>query len=260
MPGRKLLPLVLLVLAASALMTYQAREGAIRNPAAPVNSAFYGVSAGLGDFLSGTRDLLRHFGAKDERIRELERELSLLRKNYDQVQEIWKENGRLKALLALKDSTPQFVAAANVVTRGAKRWANTFTLDAGGSKGVEKEMIVVAPSGLAGKIIQVEGSYSKALLINDVRFSVAVRVQETRTEAILSGTGTGFCRLKYFPHETRIKNGYTLISSGLDGVFPEGLRVGFVSRVSKGEGLFQEVEVMPFVETDRLEEVAIIRR
>lgn len=241
-------------------MTYQARGGTLPNPARPVNTLFYEASLGLGDFFSAVRGFFGRFGADKERIRELEREVNLLRKNYDQVLEMQKENERLKALLEMKDSNPRFVAAANVVTRGTKRWANTFTLDAGASKGVEKDMIVVAPSGLAGKIIQVEGSYSKALLINDIRFSVAVRVQETRTEAILSGTGTRLCRLKYFPHEEKIAKMNVLLSSGLDGIFPEGLRAGVVSRVSKEEGLFQEVEVVPFVDTDKLEEAAIIRR
>jgi rod shape-determining protein MreC len=259
MSGRKILPLVLLVLLVSALMTYQARGGALPNPLYPINEGFYTFSNVLGGFTSNVRNTFSSIFNR-EQVQGLEKETATLRKQLDSTQEIWRENARLKALLALKESTPQFVTAANVVARGSKRWANTFTLDAGADRGVEKDMVVVVPQGLVGKIIQAERSFSKVQLINDVRFSLAVRVQETRKEAILSGTGTWACRLKYFPHEEKIEKNYTLISSGLDGIYPEGLRVGFVSRVSKEAPMFQEVEVVPFVDTERVEEVAIIRR
>jgi rod shape-determining protein MreC len=56
-----------------------------------------------------------------------------------------------------------------------------------------------------------------------------------------------------------VKIGDTVISSGLDGLFPKGLPVGTVSDISRPEsGLFQEVKVRPFVNFTKLEEVLVI--
>lgn len=261
MTGRRFLPLIFLVLFASALMTFQERGRMLIHPIEPVNVAFYGLSEGIRGLFSWAGDTLGYFTVRKEHLRALEMDIAALRKEKAQTEEMRRENDRLKSLLELKDAVAgRFVASANVVTRGTKRWANTFTLDAGRSKGVEKDMVVVTPGGLAGKVIQVGKDYSQVLLVNDVRFSAAVRLEETRKEAILSGTGSSLCELQFFPHEDQIKKGDVLISSGLDGIFPEGLRVGSVRNVSKEEGLFQNVQVQPFVDTSRVEEVLIITR
>jgi rod shape-determining protein MreC len=53
--------------------------------------------------------------------------------------------------------------------------------------------------------------------------------------------------------------GDTVVSSGWDGVFPKGLRIGYVSEVVKRtSGIFQEIKVTPFVDFDKLEEVLVI--
>lgn len=260
MTGKRFLPLIFLVMFASALMTFQEKGRTIR-PVEPLNLAFFSLSGGMRGITSFFGDSLSYFTIRKERLKALEKEVAELKKAKQQTEEIRRENERLKSLLDLKDAVSgHFVAAANVVTRGAKRWAHTFILDAGSSKGVRKDMVVVTPRGLAGKVIQVGENYSQVLLVNDVRFSAAVRLEETRKEAILSGTGASACELLFFPHEEQIKKGDVLISSGLDGIFPEGLKVGTVHSVSKEEGLFQSVQVDPSVDTSRMEEVLIISR
>jgi rod shape-determining protein MreC len=56
-----------------------------------------------------------------------------------------------------------------------------------------------------------------------------------------------------------IETGDIVVSSGLDGVFPKGLAVGYVSKVIKPKsGIFQEVTVTPYVDFEKLEEVLIV--
>ena len=171
------------------------------------------------------------------------------------------ENKKLRALLALKEHEPRHVTAARVIGRATDFWSKTVVLDKGLSDGIQKDMIAITERGIAGKISDVFNSYSHLLLINDINFSAAARLQESRTEGILSGTGSRRCMLKYIPHEDEVKEGEVLITSGLDTLFPQGIPLGYVSKVNKKEaGFFQDIEVIPFVEDTHLEIVVIITK
>ncbi|MDA8171919.1 MAG: rod shape-determining protein MreC [Nitrospiraceae bacterium] len=254
------LPLILLIILVSALMTYQARRESPLAPAIlkPLNGFLYGsldtaerAYAALGGLFE-----TRH----DRRIKALETEVASLKRQQGGVEALRLENARLRALLGLKEEHhPRYVASANVVFRGTSRWANTFVIDAGRRRGIEKDMIAVSPDGLAGKVTGTQGDFSRVLLITDVRFAAAVRIERLGQEAIFSGTGTRFCELKYITNDIKVQKGDVLITSGLDGLFPAGLRVGYVSGVSEGDGFFQDVQVTPYVDTARLQELAVIK-
>jgi rod shape-determining protein MreC len=67
--------------------------------------------------------------------------------------------------------------------------------------------------------------------------------------------------LKYIPYDEEVTVGDIVITSGLDALFPKGIPVGYVSRVDKkSTGLFQYIEVLPFVDTTKIEEIAIIKK
>ncbi len=122
-------------------------------------------------------------------------------------------------------------------------------------------MTAITSRGLVGKISNVSGSYSSLLLITDINFSSAARLQKSRAEGVLSGTGFQKCKLKYIPHEEHVETGDIVITSGLDKLFPNGIPMGSVSKVNKkGPGLFQDIEVLPFEDTEKTEEIVIIQR
>jgi len=65
--------------------------------------------------------------------------------------------------------------------------------------------------------------------------------------------------LKYVKRSEDIQEGDRLITSGTDGVFPKGMMVGTVIKVSKQHiGLFQSIEVLPAVQSARVEEVLVV--
>jgi rod shape-determining protein MreC len=122
-------------------------------------------------------------------------------------------------------------------------------------------MIAITDRGLVGKISEASQSYAYLLLMVDINFSAAARIQETRTEGVVSGTGFRKCQLKYIPFEEKAKKGDVIITSGLDMLFPQGIPIGYVSNVNnKVLGFFQDIEVRPFVDSTKIEDVAIIKR
>lgn len=173
--------------------------------------------------------------------------------------EVLHENKRLKELLSLKEHSPKYAASAKVIARGYDKLIHTMILDKGKSSGIKKDMAVITTKGLVGKIYSVKDEFSEVLLLRDPNFSVAVRLQNSRREGIVSGTGYRNCLLKYIPPEEEVEKGEPAVTSGLDGIFPPGLPVGIVSHIRKeGIEFFQDIKVLPFQDDTTLEEVVIL--
>jgi len=119
---------------------------------------------------------------------------------------------------------------------------------------------VVGSSGVVGRVWTVSPGLSKVQLLTDAAAGTAVLLQRTRVQGILMGGGTDLCTLEYISTLEDVKEGDLVITSGLDGIYPKGLPVGRVGKVSPGEGIFWTIAVIPRVEFNRLEEVLILLR
>jgi len=259
MPRKRLLLFLFIILSLS-LMTFQSNRKPLLllSPLTGVLDLFYDFGHSVGDFVKAPfkRMLLRD----QENIR-LKAEVSKMLQEQQACREAFLENKRLRELLALKGTERRYVAAARVIGKNTEQWSNTVVLDKGLSDGVMKDMIAVTDKGLVGKVTDVSRHYSYLLLTVDINFSAAARLQESRTEGVISGTGFGKCRLRYVPHEEKVKKGDVVITSGLDALFPQGIPIGYVSDVdNKVSGFFQNIEVQPFVDTSKIEAVMIIQR
>jgi len=166
---------------------------------------------------------------------------------------------RLQSLLDFKSGLKRQVAAAAVVGKDPSPWLKTVVIDKGTNEGVQRGMPVVTPDGIAGLITDASSSYAKVLLITDQNSAVDALTQSTRSRGIVKGEYSGKLRLDYVLRRHDIVEGDIIISSGLDGVFPKGIRVGYVHEVIKpNSGIFQEVSVTPYVDFEKLEEVLVI--
>ena len=108
-------------------------------------------------------------------------------------------------------------------------------------------------------MVEVAAKYAKVLLIIDQNSAVDGLVQRTRSRGVIQGDPSGECNFKYVLRKHNVIMGDTVVSSGLDGVFPKGLRIGQVSEITKlNAGIFQEIIVTPYVDFEKLEEVLIV--
>lgn len=177
-------------------------------------------------------------------------------------EEVFRENERLRKLLALKQAVPPTVhetVFARVIGRSPSTWNRVFLLDRGRREGVRLNMLVLSDLALVGKIIEVGPSVSKALLVTDPSSRIGVLVQRTRSEGILYGVLSGGCRMKYIPPDARLKPGDVIETAGFGGFFPKGLVVGSITRVWKEPGqVYQVADVEPRADLNRLEEVTCV--
>lgn len=218
-----------------------------------------------GSFLSRhVADFFKHYVLITQAVREkeeLKKELNNCREQENIFKEVIAENERLREILELKNSEDNYVAAAEVYAVSASNWFRTVRIDKGQFNGIFKDMVVVSPRGLVGRVYRSFPHSSDVIFVVDPNFAAAVRFQSSRVEGILVGKGRGKCSIKYVPHDVEITNGEVVITSGLDNIFPEGLIVGTVSHVEKkGVNLFQYIEVKPSVNFNAIEEVVILNR
>ena len=259
MPKKRLL-LFLFIIISLGLMTYQSNREHLL-PFKSLNNTlngFHKIKNSIRDSITSPfkRMLLR----EKENIR-LKTDLSKMLKEQQTCREVFLENKRLRELLSLKEREHKYVTAARVIARSPDQWSNTLILDKGLLDGITKNMIAVTHEGLVGKISGVSDSYSYLLLLSDINFSAAARLQESRTEGVISGTGFRKCQLKYIPYGEEVKKGDVVITSGFDSLFPQGIPVGYISNVNKkGTGIFQGIEVLPFADSTKIEEVVIIKK
>ena len=182
----------------------------------------------------------------------------LIEKN-NSLKEIELSHSRIRDLLEFKSSLKRQVVAAEVVGKDPSPWFKTVIINKGDKAGVKKGMPVLTPEGIAGLVTDVSNVYAKVLLIIDQNCSVGALGQNTRARGITKGEPSGKLRFEYVLRRHDIKQGDIVISSGLDGVFPKGIRIGYVHEVKKpNSGVFQEVAITPFVDFEKLEEVLVV--
>jgi rod shape-determining protein MreC len=260
MPNKRTLLFFAVVVISFVVMTYQSKKGQMVSDSF-INRLLNGshkTATFLTDTVKGPFERMALRAEENAQLKKKVNELLLDRERY---QEATIENTRLTELLKLKENQRNFVAAARIIARGVDHWTKTLVIDKGLKDGVVKDMAAVTPRGLAGKIMNSSASYSGLLLITDINFSAAVRLQESRREGVLTGTGAKTCILKYIPYEDEIKQGDIVITSGLDSLFPPGIPVGYISKVdNKGRGgNFQYIEVVPYQDDTKMEEVIVVR-
>jgi len=251
--------LFLVVVVSASLMTFQSSRGPFK-PLTALQSPLYRLEKTFAEVLGIIKSPFLYYFRLEKENSLLRQELGRLKTREQEYSELKLENERLRTILKIKERAPRFVAAARVISSGIRQWPEMIIIDKGKSDGIRKDMAVRTPEGLVGKTSEVLPGFSKVLLVTDVSFSVSVRLQDTRVEGILSGRGDGSCMLKYIPQDEEVSPGTLLITSGLDGVFPKGIPVGYITEVDKGSELFLRVEVEPIIKASMIEEVMVFKK
>jgi len=221
----------------------------------PVDAAFTrlgeGASSVVGDYL----DLL-HVREENARLRQ---ELARVRSDRALLAELQVENRHLGELLELRDALGTTAVAANVIGSDATGLSRTLILASGSSNGIRPGMAVLSNQGVVGKIIAVSPHASRVLLIDDHNSALDGFDQRSRARGIVAGLVDDGLILKYADRSQDIRNGDTVVTSGLDGIFPRGLLVGTIKSVHReGPGLFLGVRIAPAVDFRGLEQVLVI--
>jgi len=197
-------------------------------------------------------------GLEDENKR-LKKDNALLIQEINRYREGYLESGRLQKLLSLKERTHHHTIAATVIGRDQSSMVKTILIDKGTTDGLKPDLPVIADQGVVGKIVETSAHVSRVLLMIDENSNIDAMIQDSRIQGILRGASSLGCSMKYVPKTETVAVGNIVISSGLSGLFPKGLLLGAVKAVEKTDsGLFQKIDVAPYVDFSRLEDVLVI--
>lgn len=210
----------------------------------------------IADFLTVPRDV----AALRQRNAELEAEVARLQTQVIQLQQQVAEKEILEALVGFARSSPESTyTVATVIGRDPSPFLRYVFIDVGSNQGIRRGMPVVTDQGLVGRVDAVIAEAARVQLITDPASAVTVTLQNSRTEALLTGSLTGDLSLDMIPQDASVQPGEIVLTSGLGGVYPPNILIGQVMTVRKLEAeLFQQAAVQPNVDFSRLQYVLVI--
>jgi rod shape-determining protein MreC len=157
----------------------------------------------------------------------LKTENARLRVESDMLRQRLDAQPRLLSLDEWSDSTVWQLKKALVIAEQPSRLATTWVINLGTADSIGTNMPVITSHGVVGKVVKCFTSHSLVQLITDPNFRVSVIVERSRARGILEFWKVNRLAAR-FPVGSDVKDGDTLVTSGLGGVFPKGLLMGRV--------------------------------
>jgi rod shape-determining protein MreC len=133
-------------------------------------------------------------------------------------------------------------------------------INRGSRDGIRRDMGVITPDGVVGKILAAYPDTSQVLLLSDKESGVGALLADTRTQGPVKGTGEPLLSLEYISVDDKVAAGEAVLTSGQDRIFPKDLPVGtVVDAVPDRKSPFMKIRVRPAAHLDRLEEVLVLQ-
>jgi rod shape-determining protein MreC len=190
--------------------------------------------------------------------RDLKAQIEQLRLQQVRLSEDAEQARRIQALLGFKEQFISRTVAAQVIGSSGSEQSRSIYIDKGSSDGIKPDMAVITAEGVVGKVLQVFRNSSQVLLIDDQTSGVGTILEKSRLQGVLRGTPAGEVVLEKVMSDEAVQPGEKVLTSGGDQIFPKGLPVGTVTKVSPGPQLFLNIRVKPTADLGRLEEVLVI--
>ncbi len=263
-----ILVVVVILLLALAAVSYSEMSGVniisniISVPAAPLQRAYAFVTGKVGDFFGYFEDvkLLKTENERlNQRISELEQQIL-------DIDKLTKENKELRDALDFKDQYEEYdFLGASIIAKDPGNWFDVFTVNRGMNDNIVNNSPVITSYGLVGRVSKTDLITSRVVSIIDMDSTVSARLSKSRDLIVVRGDvelrSKGLCRVDYIPPNTDVMPGDTVETSGVGGLYPQGIIIGKVVKVIRNEGQYDSYAIIqPVVDFKRLEEVIILKK
>lgn len=211
------------------------------------------------DSLINTHEENQHLKEKISKIYELQ----------VRVADLEAQNDKMKKELKLAESLSDYTTVnATVIARNPDQWMETLVINVGSNEGIETNMAVMSGNGLIGRVIEVNPTSSKVLLLtsdqsNEGKVAASIQAQGGSVNGIISGydAKNKYYTMTQVDPTAKIKAGELVQTSGLGGVIPSTLLIGEVVDAQMDDyGLFQTVMIKPSGEMSDIRFVTVIKR
>jgi len=151
--------------------------------------------------------------------------------------------------------------SAKVVSNTVNRFTNFLTINKGRQDGVAPGMAVISSLGAVGKVRTVSSHYSVVTSILHVDVQVSVLLKRTGHFGTIQwdGIDPDYVKLKYIPRHVQPVKGDSVVTSGYNAIFPEGVVVGLIDEVELTDELFYDLKVRLSQDFRKLSYVEVVR-
>jgi rod shape-determining protein MreC len=164
----------------------------------------------------------------------------------------------IRTQLALPTRPQYRELAANVISRDASLWFRRLTIDRGTLDGVKRDMPVATSGGIVGRVISVGPNFAMVQVITDKHAGVGAMLQASRAMGEIRGLDNDRCELKNVSTSEKVEVGESVVTTGLDRIYPKGLLVGTVESIEADPNApWHKIVVKPAAPVDRVEHVLV---
>jgi len=191
-----------------------------------------------------------------QRVQELEVEIK-------QTEELTAENERLKSLLNLKEQSKYKVLPAKIIGRDPSVWFDSSIINRGSLDGVKLNMPVVTDGGLVGRVTAVSPLTAQVDLITRDKSGLGAVIGEignSNALGVVSGTSKKeIVEMRYVPGSVEVQTGEGIYTTGQDGIYPAGLKVGEIVEVRSGSATVpHQIFIRPSAGLNSMQEVGVL--
>lgn len=224
-----------------------------------VQSPVTSISSGITGYFYSISSL-RSAQSENDILKQQVQELELEVQN---TKSLTAENERLKSLLELKEQSDYKILGAQIIGRDASVWFNNSIINRGSLDGVKLNMPIVTKGGLVGRVTAVSPLTAQIDLITKERSGVGAVIGEldsSNTLGVISGSGKkDLLEMDYVPGSVEVQVGEIVYTTGQDGIYPAGLKLGEVVEVRAGSATVpQQILVRPSAGLSSMQEVAVL--
>ncbi len=265
----KIFKVVLCVLAVIlGIMIYQAASGNYASvPEAIVGTVVSPVvrfSSAVSDKVAGFFNMLLNAQSTSKENEELRKELAEAYDKLSDFETYKNENAELKKFLEIKEKHPDYkMESAQVIGRDSSNAFAEFTLNKGSINGIEVNDPVITSEGLVGIVSHVGPTYSIVTTILDPEINIGVYNSRTQETGVVSGdaaiSSKGKTKLRLLPRNTALLSGDIIETSGIGGIFPEGILLGTIEVIkAENSGVSMYAEIKPVAPIEEVSNVMIL--
>lgn len=156
---------------------------------------------------------------------------------------------------------PYVLHAGRVINNSVRRMNNYLTIAAGTADGVKPGMGVIAPNGVVGRVKTVSEHYATVTSLLHSQLLISAKIQKSETFGTVRWPGGDYrtAMLDYIPLHVKPEQGDTIVTSGFNTVFPEGIMVGTISSIEQEpDKSFYTIQVKLSVDFAQLSYVYVV--
>jgi rod shape-determining protein MreC len=165
---------------------------------------------------------------------------------------------RLRSLLGYSEQFTLQTSLAQVLMLDTSTRFKSIIIDRGSSGGLEVNDVIVNANGLIGRVVLTTKDMAKVQIITDSNSAVGALIERTRRQGVVRGDGGSGAQMDDVPSLADVQPGDTVLTAGIDGIYPKGIPIGTIVHAEKGQDLFKTIFVRPAVDFGLIEEVIVI--